>query len=87
MKPRSLLAVLALVCLTWNASAQRAQTKRPVRRAVAAPSQQYGSVQRTRLLEMGRARNTEHHLGSVQRRALLTTGRALTPPRDCGGYR
>lgn len=87
MKSRSLLAVLALVCLSWNASAQRPQAKRPVRRPVAAPSQQYGSVQRTRLLEMGRTHNTERQLGSVQRRALLTTGRALTPPKDCGGYR
>ncbi len=84
MKIRSqLFSVLALVCLALGASAQTRSTPRYTPKRVAAPVQEFGSVARTKLLQMARGSSgseAARQLGSVQRRALLTTGKAIQLP-------
>ncbi len=84
MKIRSqLFTLFAFVLLSWNASASpaarpRLQSKRP-----AIPVQEFGSVERTKLLRMGAgcgASEGAKRLGSVERRTLLTTGKPLRLP-------
>ena len=70
-------ALLALVCLSWSASAQV-----PVARPAKGSTQtvQYGSFERTKLLQQGRSRSAKQdvlRLGAVDRRTLLTTGKSV----------
>jgi hypothetical protein len=94
MKLRSqFFAVLALVCLSWNASAQARGGTRFVKKPVPVPVQEFGSVERTKLLKMASGKSASEgakHLGSAQRRALLTTGKAIRlpeKPRSTSSYR
>lgn len=84
MKPRSpAFALLALVLLAWNASAQgRADTRRDPhsQHKKHEVAQTFGAFERTKLLSKGRGSlggKTMLHLGSAQRRSLLTTGKLL----------
>ncbi len=79
MMPRSHLStLLVLFFLSWNASAQ-GQDARPTKGPAAKPVQ-YGSFERTKLLQQGRSRSSSEDvlkLGAADRRALLTTGKPL----------
>lgn len=82
MKLRSrLFTLFALVLLSWNASAQVRSGARLPKKPAPVPVQEFGSVQRTKLLQMGRGKAGAQQLGSVQRRTLLTTGKALRLPQ------
>lgn len=81
MKIRSqLFSVLALVCLSLGAAAETRSAPRFKAQRAQVPVQEFGSVQRTKLLQMGRGSDGAKLLGSVERRTLLTTGRALKLP-------
>jgi hypothetical protein len=78
-----LFALLALVVLSWNASAQARSGPRFRAKPPQVPVQEFGSVARTKLLQMGGGRSATPgamQLGSVQRRVLLTTGNAVRVP-------
>ena len=89
MPPRShLLTVLALLFLSWDASAQ-ARGVRPTQGTANSPIQ-YGSFERTKLLQQSRGRGNAAdvlRLGAVDRRTLLTTGKSVykPKPRRCSG--
>lgn len=78
MKPRILaLSLLALFSLAWNADAQGQRRYRPRPAAPVNAEPNFGSVERTRLLEQVRVRRGGSRLdvlrlGSVERRAALT---------------
>lgn len=82
MKIRSQLFTLAaalFLSLVAEAQSQRRVVLQPKRAPV--PVQEFGSLQRTKLLQMGRSKSEgAKRLGSVQRRALLTTGKAIKLP-------
>jgi len=84
MKLRSqLFSVAALVLLSWTASAQTRTAWKPRPKQAPIPVQEYGSVERTKLLHMAPGKAAEdgvRRLGSAQRRALLTSGRQIQLP-------
>lgn len=86
MKHRSILGVLALVLLSWNASAQVRGGNRGRPNAAA---ENFGSVERTMLLRQGirSGRGGDVVFGSVQRRAALmgTTVRMSIPVNQLYG--
>ena len=89
MKLRSqLFTALALILLSWNASAQgrvRTETSRTDQRF------QYGSMERTKLLQQARGGRSGSEdvlkLGAVDRRTLLTTGKSVYKKKPERRYR